>query len=212
MRRIFAASGNPIRVRVRASRSRQAGLLVLLTALALALPPARTARAQAITGSVAGTIRDASGGVLPGVTITLTGPSLQRASETTTTAEDGTYRLPLIPPGVYSVTAELSGFTMQRRDDVEVALHRQTTLDFTMSLAKVSESVVVSAVAPVVEVTRSDTSSRVSQHTIESLPLNGRNFTDLITLVPGARPDPTQAQGTNISIFGERGSALSFLV
>ena len=212
MRRIFATSGNPIRVRVRASRGRQAGLLVLLTALALALPPARTARAQAITGSVDGTIRDASGGVLPGVTITLTGPSLQRASETTTTAEDGTYRLPLIPPGVYSVTAELSGFTMQRRDDVEVALHRQTTLDFTMSLAKVSESVVVSAVAPVVEVTRSDTSSRVSQHTIESLPLNGRNFTDLITLVPGARPDPTQAQGTNISIFGERGSALSFLV
>ncbi|MDE3156422.1 MAG: TonB-dependent receptor [Acidobacteriota bacterium] len=176
------------------------------------LLPAREARAQVTTGWVAGTIRDASGGVLPGVTVTLTGAALQRASLTATTAADGTYRLSLIPPGTYSVQVVLSGFTTQKRDDVEVALNRQTTLDFTLSIAKVSESVEVSAVAPVVEVTRSDTSTRVSQHTIESLPLNGRNFTDLITLVPGARPDPTQAQGTNISIFGERGSALSFLV
>ncbi len=207
MRRVFAGSRNLIRGRA----WRYAGRIVLAAAL-WALPAVQAAHAQVVTGSVSGTIRDASGGVLPGVTVTLTGSALQRASITATTAADGTYRLSLVPPGSYVVQAVLSGFTSQRRDDVEVALNRQTTLDFTMSIAKVSESVQVSAVAPVVEVTRSDTSTRVTTHTIQSLPLNGRNFTDLITLVPGARPDPTASAGTSVSIFGERGASLSFLV
>ena len=207
MRRVFAGSRNPIRGRA----GRYAGRIVLALAV-WALPAVQAAHAQVITGSVSGTIRDASGGVLPGVTVTLTGPALQRASITAVTAADGTYRISLIPPGTYSVQAVLSGFTAQHRDDVEVALNRQTTLDFTLSIASVSEAVQVSAVAPVVEVTRSDTSTRVTNHVIQSLPLNGRNFTDLITLVPGARPDPTQTEGANISIFGERGAALSFLV
>ncbi|HTK30034.1 MAG TPA: TonB-dependent receptor [Vicinamibacterales bacterium] len=171
-----------------------------------------TARAQ-VTGSVAGTIRDASGGVLPGATVTLSGPSLQRQSVTTTTAADGTYRLPLVPPGAYQVAAELAGFSGETRRNVEVVLNQQTTLDFVLRVAGVAESVQVSAEAPVVEVTRSAPTSSVGQRTIDNLPLNGRNFTDLIALVPGAKPDPAVTNSSStMEIFGERAGAVSYLV
>jgi outer membrane receptor protein involved in Fe transport len=172
---------------------------------------ATAAQAQ-VTGSVAGTIRDASGAVLPGATVTIKGPSLQRESVTATTTAEGSYRIPLVPPGTYEVTAELSGFTTQARHAVEVTLNHQTTLDFTLAIAGVSESVQVSAEAPLVEVTRSDVASTVSQRTIDALPLNGRNFTDLVALVPGAKPDPNLTSSTNVEIFGERASAVSYLV
>ena len=70
----------------------------------------------------------------------------------------------------------------------------------------------VSAEAPLVEVTRSDVASTVTQRTIDALPLNGRNFTDLVALVPGAKPDPTLTSSTNVEIFGERAGAVSYLV
>src|SRR5581483_5212584 len=66
--------------------------------------------------------------------------------------------------------------------------------------------------APVIQVTRSDVTNTVSQRTIDALPLNGRNFTDLIALVPGAKPDPNLSAGANIEIFGERAGAVSYLV
>ncbi|HTI38063.1 MAG TPA: TonB-dependent receptor [Vicinamibacterales bacterium] len=187
------------------SRVRIALLAVLFGCSAL------SAAAQ-VTGSIAGTVRDASGAVLPGVTVTLTGPALQRENEVTTTAADGSYRLPLVPPGVYELKFELSGFSPVTQGQVEVALNRQTTLDESLKVAGVSESVQVSEVLPVIEVTRSDMSSRVESRTIDALPLNGRNFVDLVALAPGARPVPEGQQGANVSIFGERGSAVSFLV
>ncbi|MGE5243641.1 MAG: TonB-dependent receptor [Betaproteobacteria bacterium] len=182
--------------------------VVLFVVLLVAAAPAW---AQ-VTGSVAGTIKDASGAVLPGATVTIKGPSLQRQSATATTTADGTYRIPLVPPGTYDITVELSGFTAQTRHDVEVVLNQQTTLDFTLPIAGVSESVQVSAEAPLVEVTRSDITTTVSQRTIDALPLNGRNFTDLVALVPGAKPDPNLTSTTNVEIFGERASAVSYLV
>ena len=172
---------------------------------------ARPAFAQ-VTGSLAGTVRDATGAVLPGATVTVKGPSLQRESVSATTATDGTYRIPLVPPGAYDVSAELSGFSAQTRRNVDVAINQQTTLDFAMSVGGVAESVVVAAEAPLVEVARSDVQSTVQQRTIDALPLNGRNFTDLIALVPGAKPDPNLTSGGDIEIFGERAGAVSYLV
>src|SRR5205823_3432290 len=75
-----------------------------------------------------------------------------------------------------------------------------------------SESVQVSAAAPLVEVTRSDVTNTVAQRTIDALPLNGRNFTDLVALVPGAKLDPNLPTGQNVEIFGERAGAVSYLV
>src|SRR5256885_2291694 len=182
----------------------------MLFALLVLLAP-RLAVAQ-VTGSVAGVVRDASGAVLPGVTVTIKGPSLQRDSLSTTTMADGSYRIQLVPPGVYDLVANLTGFTPQERKAVGVALNQITTLDFTLAVGGVSESVQVSADAPLVQIARSDITNTVTQRTIDALPLNGRNFTDLIALVPGARPDPNLQTGANVEIFGERAGAVSYLV
>ena len=189
------------------SRRSAAAVPWLLAALVFAAP----AVAQ-VTGSIAGTVKDASGAVLPGVTVTITGAALQRQNATAVTGADGTYRIALVPPGTYDVRFELSGFSAARRPQVEVALNQQTTVDVAMSVGGVAESVVVNATVPLLEVNRSDMTSRVTSRTIDSLPLNGRNFVDLVGLAPGARPVPEGQQGANVSIFGERGAAVSFLI
>ncbi|HWF84397.1 MAG TPA: carboxypeptidase-like regulatory domain-containing protein, partial [Vicinamibacterales bacterium] len=96
-----------------------------------------------VTGSVAGVVRDSSGAVLPGATVTLKGPALQRESVSVTTNAEGAYRLQLVPPGAYDVTVELAGFTTQERRTVGVALNQVTTLDFTMTVGGVTEAVQV---------------------------------------------------------------------
>jgi outer membrane receptor protein involved in Fe transport len=164
-----------------------------------------------VTGSIAGTIRDESGAVLPGVTVTLTGPSLQRESVVVTSAADGTYRIPLVPPGTYRVAMTLSGFTAHQRDAVGVAVNQQTTVDVTLGVGALAETIQVSGDAPLIQVARADVTNIVTQATIDALPLNGRNYTDLLALVAGAKPNPDPS-GSNIAIFGERAGAVSYLV
>jgi outer membrane receptor protein involved in Fe transport len=183
----------------------------LLAATALLVASAVPAHAQ-VTGSIAGTVRDTSDAVLPGVSITVRGPALQRESVSTTTGADGVYRVPLLPPGTYDVAAELEGFAPQTRRRVDVAVNQQTRLDISMGVAGVSEAVTVASSVPIVDVARSDVAQTVTQRTIDALPLNGRNFTDLVALVPGAKPDPALTSTTNVEIFGERASAVSYLV
>ena len=189
------------------SRSSSSLAILLASCIAFAAPAA----AQ-VTGAIAGTIKDASGAVLPGVTVTVTGPALQRASATAQSSSDGTYRVALLPPGIYDVKFELAGFTAVSRRAIDVAINQQTTVDASLAVGGLTESVDVSGATPLVEVNRSDLTSRVTSRTIDALPLNGRNFVDLVGLAPGARPVPEGQQGANVSIFGERGSAVSFLV
>src|SRR5437762_12889931 len=107
------------------------GLLASLSVGIVAFLFCAPASAQ-VTGSIAGTIRDQTGGVLPGATVTVKGPSLQRESVSVTTSADGAYRVPLIPPGVYDVSVDASGFNSETRRSIEVAINQQTTLDFVM--------------------------------------------------------------------------------
>ena len=100
------------------------GLACSLFALVIAGPVS----AQ-VTGSIAGTIRDSSGAVLPGVTVTIKGPALQRQSVTVTTVADGTYRIPLLPPGVYDVAVELTGFATQTRRGIDIGLDQPLKID-----------------------------------------------------------------------------------
>jgi hypothetical protein len=164
------------------------------------------------TGAIAGTIRDASGGVLPGVTVTVTGAALQRENMSTVTSGDGTYRFALLPPGLYQISVELAGFASQTQADVDVALNQTATVDFQLSVAGVTETVRVTSEVPLVDLARSDVNSRVTNSTIEALPLNGRDFVDLISLVPGAKPEPSSTQNATVQIFGERAGAISFLI
>jgi outer membrane receptor protein involved in Fe transport len=165
-----------------------------------------------VTGSIYGVVRDASGGVLPGATVTATSPALQRESVSTLTNDLGAYRIALLPAGLYVVRFELAGFTTVTRTEVAVAVNQEVALEVTLDVAAVAETVEVSASTPLVEPTRADLTSRVGTATIDALPLNGRNFEDLVALVPGAKSLPSSQQGEEISIFGERGSAISYVV
>lgn len=194
-------------------RRRHFARALLVVFIAVTGTSALTAPVEAqVTGSIAGTVRDASGAVLPGVIVTVTGPALQRRSATATSEADGTYQVSLVPPGIYRVTFELTGFSTVSRPQVEVAINQRTTVDVALAVGGVAESVDVAGAVPLVEISRSDITSRVTSRTIDALPLNGRNFVDLVGLAPGARPVPEGQQGANVSIFGERGAAVSFLV
>ncbi len=189
-------------------------LLTALAAVALSLSFIPGASAQ-ITGTIAGTVRDSSGAVLSGASVTVRGGNLPTDGRKATTSDEGTYRFASLPPGRYEVSAESAGFGRQTKRGVEVAIDADTRVEFGLSPAGVEEAVDVVSSAPVIDVERSAVANRITQQTIDSLPLNGREFVDLVRLVPGATPVSGDQQGgalDQVSVFGERASATSYLV
>src|SRR5262245_30961354 len=104
------------------------------------------------TGALVGTLTDSTGAVLPGVTVTISGPSLQ-GSRSTVTDELGVYRFRNVPPGTdYKLTAQLSGFRDSTQERIQVLLGQEGTINLVMSPGGVAESVSVTAVTPLVDV------------------------------------------------------------
>ena len=155
----------------------------LLAAAIMAVIGVGSAFAQSSTARVEGVVTDSSGGALPGVTVTATNirTTLQR---TDVTDRRGAYSIPALPVGDYRVTAELSGFAPEVTP-ITLSVNQVARIDVRLRSAAVSESVTVTATAPVIEKTTSEISTLIDQKQIENLPLNGRNFTQLATLVPG---------------------------
>ena len=112
-----------------------------------------SAAAQATNAGIVGVVTDGTSGVLPGVTVTATGPALQVPSVVTVTDEKGSYRLSPLPTGTYTVTYELAGFQTVRRENVRLAVGFVATLDQAMGLGTVQETVTVSGQSPLVDVT-----------------------------------------------------------
>jgi hypothetical protein len=180
-------------------------LLVLLVASA--------AQAQ-ITGAISGVVRDDTGAALPDATITVKGDRLPVGGRTATSGANGAYRLPLLPPGLYDIEVAKQGFRSAVKKSVEVALDADTRMDFKLG-AGLEEAVEVVAEVPLVDERKSEVSTRITQQAIDALPLNGREFKDLVRIVPGATPTNGESSTQSldqISIFGERAAALSFLV
>ena len=127
--------------------------------------------------------------------MTLRGGTLAAAGLTTTSDAAGVYRFPLVPPGTYDVSVDLQGFGAQVRKNVNAGIGIETRVDFTLGVAGREEVVEVTAQGEVVDVSRSAVANRVTQETIDALPLNSREFVDLVGLVPGATPVSGGAQG-----------------
>jgi hypothetical protein len=158
-------------------------LRFLATIVPLLLLWAAGLSAQETTGSIAGTLTDTSGGVLPGVSVTLTGPSLQ-GSRTETTDENGTYTFRNVPPGAnYTITARLSGFRDQTQQNVRVLLGQEGTTNLTMSPAGVAEEVQVTASTPLVDVSQTSTGVNITEELFRTLP-SARGFQALTTMAP----------------------------
>ena len=172
--------------------------LRLWLVLALASSVGATVLAQN-TGVIEGIIADASGGVLPGVTVTLknTDTGIERNA---TTDEDGRYRFPALQPGTYSVRADLPGFASEERRGVALTIGLEVRQDFTLKLSSVAENVTVQAEAPVVDVSKSEVSGVVTQKQIESLPVNSRQYLNLALLMPGTSQDAVRSFYNNVNI------------
>jgi hypothetical protein len=138
-------------------------------------PGAATAQTQ--TGSIAGVIRDEQAALLPGVTVTLTG---RMGDTTTVTDAKGEYRFVALDPGDYSLRTDLSGFQPLRRDNISLQLGQQLQVDFALTLAGLSETVVVQAAAPVVDVSSSATANTISQDLLAAAPIARTNAAQLI--------------------------------
>jgi hypothetical protein len=168
-------------------------LRATLAALAVvALLPA-AARAQAV-GAVTGVVSDESGAVIPGVTVEATnaGTGLVR---TAVTDSDGRFDLPQLQPGRYNLKASLSGFRTVDRQAVQVSVDDTTRVDFKMSVGGIEENVTVSGEAPLVETSHATMGITIDQQKVVELPLNGRNFTQLGTLIPGVLAPPSGLGG-----------------
>ena len=184
-------------------------LLLLVAALACLAAPA----AAQITGTVRGTVTDVQGAILPGATVTIAGPNLHRSDVVDTTTPDGRYQVVGIPAGTYTVTVTMPGFATKTLPDVRVGLNEAVLLDVQMRLQTLEETVTVTGATPVVEVKNSSLAQEITTEKIENLPLNGRQFLDLIGLAAGTAPTPVAAgQGSGVTVFGERSITNSFLV
>ena len=173
--------------------SLRAGLACAL-GCALGLAPS-LAHAQA-TGSISGTAKDESGAVLPGVTIEATNTATNSV-RTATTGSDGFYAIPLMQPGSYTVRASLSGFSTFSRGGVKVSVSETSLVNVPMKVGGQSETIEVMGEAPLIETGNATLGIVIDEKKVVDLPLNGRNFTQLGTLIPGVVAPPAGLGGQN---------------
>src|SRR6266850_4908305 len=144
--------------------------LPVLLLMSLAVVPAS---AQVSNAVVTGIVADAQGGILPGVTITVTNAE-SGVVRTIVTEENGRYRLGGIPPGRYNLKAELPGFATQDVKDITLTIGLEYPKDFTMGIQGLQESITITGETPVVETTKTEVAAVVTQQQIETLPFQDR--------------------------------------
>jgi hypothetical protein len=164
----------------RASSLRMTSTLGLLATLAL-LPHAAHAQAAA---SMSGTAADTTGAVIAGATITITNTATN-VQQTTVTSGSGTYSLINVSPGVYTIKAIKPGFRTQQITDAVLGVNQAAVFNFTFTTGTVNESVTVSAESSAIESSTAELGTVISTKPVNDLPLNGRNFTELLELTPG---------------------------
>ena len=187
-------------------------ILALFASMALC---AATASAQPTTGSIIGRVLDDQGAAIPGASITVNSPSTGFTRSDVTDAE-GVYRLRALPVGTFDVTVELAGFTSLDRKGVVVNVGQTITIDFSMKVAAVAETVVGTGEAPLIEVSVSSVGGVVDIGRIESIPLNGRQFANLAATLPGVglgnHSDPTKSTQYSPQINGGNGRNVNYQI
>jgi hypothetical protein len=187
---------------------------VVLTVLGLT--PALSL-AQSASATLTGTVKDTSGAVLPGVSITVRNTATND-NRTTVSASDGLYRLTNLPRGTYEVKAELQGFKALTQSSVLLTVGDTVRVDVVLEIGAVSETVQVQGLAPLVNVDEGRVSYLVDEKRVAELPLNGRNAFQLMELQPGASANPGNAVlggtagGNTAFMNGQSNRANNFLL
>lgn len=182
-----------------------------------ALAGASAGRAQTFRGTILGTVTDSSGLAVAGATVTIknTGTGLTR---TVATSDDGTYSVPELPIGTYSVTVEMTGFRKATVSGVTLQVAAERRADITLTPGEVAQTVEVSGdTLPQVESTNNVLGGIIESKVVTTLPVNGRDYQKLIFLVPGVAGSPDQITDSPgsygiFSVNGARGRANNFLL
>ena len=190
--------------------------LTWLAVLAMLVPAA--VRAQALTGaSIAGTVKDSSGGVLPGVSVEATSPALIEKVRSVVTDASGQYKVENLRPGSYTVTFTLSGFSTVRREGIALSGSFVATINADMTVGNVSETITVTSESPIVDVQSSQRQRVFSQEVLDAIPA-GRSHINEVVLLPGVNASQpgrgglqdvggtNNLQNTTFSIHGGRTS------
>ena len=182
---------------------------LLLAAFLTASP-----RMFAQSGQITGQVSDPSGARVPGADVTATNMGTGVASPTTTNA-DGYYTVPFLPPGEYRIAVTKSGFKSATRVAIKLDVSQIARIDFALELGSQNEQVSVSSsAAPLLQSETSALGQVIAERTVLDLPLNGRNFTQLTTLTPGAYTGATTGfvRGSTVTANGMRTSNIKFSV
>lgn len=177
-----------------------------------------SAPAQEITATLSGTVTDSSGAVIPDASVTAvrqeTGTTRQ-----TTTSSSGVFFFNSLPIGTYSVTVEKGGFKKYERGNIALHVNDKVDLPVNLTVGEITEKVVISGGAPLLQTESAELSTLVGSRQINDLPLNGRNFNQLVDLVPGVAPDNGRVSGgvglnsdTAVSVSGAQSNSNLYLV
>jgi hypothetical protein len=191
--------------------------LRLVAIFVLVMLAATTLMAQTFRGTILGTVTDASGAVVSGATVKVrnVGTGQER---TTTTSADGSYAIPELPIGTYSVSVTQSGFQTAVANNVEVSVAGERRVDALLKTGDVAVKVEVAGdLLPQVETTSAELGGTLTSDTIKDIPVNGRDYTKLIYLNPGVAGSPDQISDSpgsfgTFSMNGSRGRANNFLL
>ena len=161
-------------------------LFVAFLAVSLvALAPRAWAQTRS---SITGTITDSTGGVLPGVNVTLESPQLVGGAQTVTTNQHGAYRFINLPPGTYALTAALSGMQTVKRTGLPLLFGTTATIDLTLGVGGASESLTVEGRAPIVDVTTAQATNKIGAELLQDTPVMANQAgggAELIQVSPG---------------------------
>jgi hypothetical protein len=197
---------------------RRSPILTLAGAMLAALAiMTSAAAAQTATGQITGTVRDASGAVTPGVKVVVSNQHTGLTRETKT-GSNGDYVVPLLPAGVYLVTAEQTGFKTAILSDVVLTVDQVLRLDLALAPGAVAETVEVQASTLALDTASASVGHTITEKQVTELPLNGRNFLQLLFLGAGAvettgeQGAMRQGVGNAISIMGARPTSNNFMI
>jgi hypothetical protein len=188
--------------------ARRLRLPLLMLLFAVLTATAGIAQTDVTTSRISGTVEEASGSALPGVTIEATNTETGLVM-VEVTDERGFFRVLNLPTGTYTISATLEGFTTATAENVRLLLGSTPTINFTLQSSSVAETITVTTEAPVVEVTNTTASTTIQSEQIENLPSSGRDFKQIVLLTPESRLDSERG---NLSLSGERGINTSITV
>jgi hypothetical protein len=185
-------------------------VLLLAAAACMLWPPASQAQT---TSTIQGTVTDKQGLAVGGAQLQISGDTLG-TNRTTVSDTAGSYEFPNLPAGVYSLTVSHAGFSTRAFQSLDVTLNRTLTFNVALEVGQVGEVVKVSADLPLLETSASSEGSTILPQDIGNMPINGRNYLDLLQLVPGvAIYRQADANSDNATpILGERANNAGFLI